>query len=277
MKKLFAIHFLCLSAIVGFSQKLELLWKTDTVFRAPESVYFDGKTKLAYVANINGKSGEKDSNGFISKLDKDGKIIKLDWATGLDGPKGMGIYKTNLYVADITRVVVIALESGKIIRSIEIEGAQFLNDITIDRQGNVYVSDSNTNKIHLINENKIEVYFENKDFKRLNGLLANEDGLYIADAGTGTIYLLDHNKSMKKFTETAERADGIVQTGKKEYLISCWTGEIYFIDSDAKAHKVLDTKEQKINSADIGYDSKTKTVFVPTFFANMIMAYRFQR
>jgi hypothetical protein len=41
--------------------------------------------------------------------------------------------------------------------------------------------------------------------------------------------------------------------------------------------KLLDTTEQKISSADIDYDSKTKTLYVPTFFTNRVMAYSLEK
>jgi hypothetical protein len=37
---------------------------------------------------------------------------------------------------------------------------------------------------------------------------------------------------------------------------------------------LLDTREQKVNSADIGYDAKNKIVYVPTFFRNSVVAYQ---
>jgi DNA-binding beta-propeller fold protein YncE len=261
----------------AFAQRLELKWKTDTLLRVPESVYFDSKANLLYVSNIDGKSTEKDGKGFISKVSADGKIIELQWASGLDAPKGMGIYKNNLFVADLTRVAIIDLTTGKLIKSIEIEGSQFLNDITIDSKGNVYVSDSAMGKIHKISDGVAELYFHNPDFKRVNGLLAEKDGLYVADAGTGINYKLTSDKKLTKYTETAQGADGIVPVGKNEYIVSSWGGEVYFVDANAKSQKLLDTKEQKLNSADIDYDAKTKTVFVPTFFGNCVMAYEFRK
>jgi hypothetical protein len=262
----------CVSA-----QSLELKWKTDTLLRVPESVYFDSKANILYVSNINGKSNEKDGNGFIAKVSADGKIINLQWASGLDAPKGMGMYRNSLYVADLTRVAVIDLSSGKITKSIEIDGAQFLNDITIDSKGNVYVSDSATGKIHKLNNDKFEVYFESTDFKRINGLLALQDGLYVADAGNGINYKLGNDKKLTKYTETAQGADGIVTAGTNEYIVSSWGGEIYFVDAHGKSQKMLDTKEQKLNSADIDFDPKSKIVFVPTFFGNCVMAYQFKK
>ncbi len=278
MKRIFLLLIVLISQ-VAVSQTLQLKWSTDTLLRIPESVLFDAKANVLYVSNIVGKSNEKDGNGFISKLSPDGKIISLQWcATGLNAPKGMGISDGKLFVADLTGVAVIDLGTGKNLNRYELDGAQFLNDITVDKKGRVYVSDSQTGKIHLIDDNKTDVYFDgSKDFKRVNGLLALQDGLYVADAGSGVNYKLDNNKQLTKYTETALGADGIVALGKNEYIVSSWGGEVYFVDANAKATKLLDTKDQKLNSADVDYNQKTHTLFVPTFNGNRVMAYDFKR
>jgi hypothetical protein len=270
--------FAILSVNFVHAQKLELKWKTDTVFRVPESVYLDTKNDVLYVANIDGKSDQKDGKGFISKLGRDGKVITLEWVSGLNAPKGMGLVKNNLYVADITAVVVIDIVTGKIVTTHEIEGAKFLNDVTTDEKGNVYISDSGAGKIYQMQNNgKPQLFFESADLKRVNGLLSLKDGLYVADAGTGVNYKLTADKKLNKFGETSQGADGIVMIGKEGYIVSCWGGEVFFVDTTGKSQKMLDTKEQKLNSADIAYDSKTKTVFVPTFFGNSVMAYTFTK
>lgn len=277
MKALTIILAILATTIVASAQTLTLTWKTDTLLRVPESVLLDAKAKVLYVSNIDGKSGEKDGKGFISKVSPEGKIITLEWVTGLDAPKGLGLYKNNLYVADISRVAIIDIAAGKISSFVDIEGAEFLNDITVDEKGNVYVSDSATGKIHKVSNGKAELYFESKDFKRINGLLALKDGLRIADSGAGIFYNLTGDKKLSKITDVAQGMDGIVLTGKNEFIISCWPGEVYSIAADGKATKMLDSKEQKINTADVDYDSKTKTLYVPTFFANCIMAYSFKK
>ena len=58
-----------------------------------------------------------------------------------------------------------------------------------------------------------------------------------------------------------------------EFIVSCWHGTIHYVNSDGTREVLLDTHEQKINSADIGYDSKQRIVYVPTFFKNTIVAY----
>jgi hypothetical protein len=67
-------------------------------------------------------------------------------------------------------------------------------------------------------------------------------------------------------------ADGTALVGKGQYLVSSWQGEIYSVDA-SESKKILDTREEKINAADIAFDAKTKTLFIPTFLANSVMAY----
>lgn len=283
MQKIFTLALLaaCFTMYATLStvsaQTLTVKWKSDTLLRVPESVLADMKNNILYVSNINGKPDAKDGNGFISRLTPDGKIKNLEWVKGLDAPKGMGLFKNTLYVADLTRVVSIDVTTGKIVKASDIDGAQFLNDVTVDEKGNVYISDSSTGKIHKLANNKAEVFFESPDFKRINGLLALKEGLTVADAGNGSFYKLSWDKKLTKVGETAQGADGIVKTGKDEYIVSSWDGEVYTLDAAGKATKVLDTKDQKVNSADIDYDPKTMTVFVPTFFANTVTAYTFSK
>ncbi|MEO5603699.1 MAG: ATP/GTP-binding protein [Cyclobacteriaceae bacterium] len=259
------------------AQTLTLKWKTDSVLSVPESVYFDGKANLLYVSNIAGKANEKDGNGFISKISPEGKIITKEWAGGLDAPKGMGIFKNKLFVADLSRVAIIDLTTGKVLKRIDIDGARFLNDVTVDKRGVVYLSDSETGKIFTLTDETPALYFESVEFKRINGLLSLKNGIYVADAGNGMNYKLSADKQLSKFAETAPGADGIVLAGENEFIVSSWGGEIYFVDANGKSTKMLDTKAQKLNSADIDYDPKTKTVFVPTFFGNSVMGYQFKK
>lgn len=264
---------LSLFALAVSAQTLTLKWKTDTLLRVPESVLFDAKNNVLYVACIDGKPDGKDGVGSIAKVSPAGKIISAAWVKGLDAPKGMGQFKNNLYVADISRVAIIDITSGKITSFVEIPDAKFLNDITVDKQGNVYVSDTGTSKIHRIKDGKAEVYFESTELKGVNGLLAQGSDLYVVDFATGINYKLTADKKFTKYTTTAEGADGVVPVGKDEYLVSSWNGEVDFVNAKGEVKKLLDTREQKWNAADIEFDAKTNTLYVPTFFANGVMAY----
>src|SRR5262249_52756837 len=82
----------------------------DAGFKTPESVLYDPEQDLYLVSNINGKPIDADSNGFISKVSPEGKVVELMWIDGskktssLNAPKGLAISGNLLYVADITFV-----------------------------------------------------------------------------------------------------------------------------------------------------------------------------
>jgi len=98
----------------GFGQVLTKVWETDSLLDLPESAIFDAKNNLIYVSNIGGKFSRHDGNGFISKLDLNGNIVDLKWATGFDSPQGLGLFNNKLYVADMNRVLVVDIQTGKI-------------------------------------------------------------------------------------------------------------------------------------------------------------------
>lgn len=254
------------------SQQSQLVqkWATDTVLKVPESVYFDGKNKVLYVANIDGQPWDKDGNGSIGKVGLDGKIIATEWVTGLNAPKGLGVYAGKLYVADVDAIAVIDISQGKIVDKINIDGAEGLNDLSVDGKGVIYVSDSKTKKIHRIEKGKSAVLLEN--LQGPNGVLWNKSNLYIVDAGG--LYKVEADKSLTKLADGMEGGtDGIEPVGNGDFIVSCWAGVIYLVKADGNKEVLLDTRDQKINSADIGYDPATRTVYVPTFWKNGIVAY----
>jgi sugar lactone lactonase YvrE len=271
-KSAIAFSILMASSPLAFSQEHQLVkkWETDTLLKVPESVLYDAADKVLYVSNIDGQPWEKDGKGSVGKVGLDGKIIAVDWVTGLQAPKGLGLYKNKLYVADVDRVVAIDVKKGAIAETINIEGAQGLNDLTVDKKGVVYVSDSKTKKILRIENGKPAVWLEN--LKGPNGVLIQGDDLYILDAGA--LYKVEKDKSLKKLAEGMEGGtDGVEQVANNEFVVSCWGGMVYYVNANGTTHNLLDAREQKMNTADIGYDAKNRIVYVPTFWKNKIVAY----
>ncbi len=261
-----------LSIQTAFTQNHRLVkkWETDTLLKTPESVLYDGPSKILYVSNIDGTPDGKDGKGSIGKVGLDGKIIVTDWVKGLNAPKGMGLYKNKLYVADLTEVVVIDVTAAKIIAHIPVPGAVFLNDITIDKNGIVYVSDTRSFKVHKIESEKVSTILEG--LKGPNGLLAVGADLLILDRGS-LLKLSPGGKPVTLATDMDAATDGIEMVKPNEYLVSSWVGLIYYVSADGSKQTLLDTREQKINSADIGYDAKNRILYVPTFYKNGIVAY----
>src|SRR4051812_34109581 len=97
---------LCISTASFAQHSLTKLWETDSLLKVPESVLFDAENHVLYASNIAGTDPwAKDGNGSVAKIGLDGKIIAVDWVTGLNAPKGIGIHNGKLYVADVTDVV----------------------------------------------------------------------------------------------------------------------------------------------------------------------------
>jgi sugar lactone lactonase YvrE len=251
--------------------KLVKLWETTPVLKTPESVLVDPSGGVLYVANIDGKTPwQSDGQGSIGKVGLDGKVIAAEWVTGLDNPKGLGLHNGRLYVADMDHVVVIDVAKAAIAEKIAIAGAEWLNDITIDSSGVVYVSDSKTGKVHAITDGKPAVVLEN--LKDVNGLLAHQNLLYVL--ADGSFFERSRDGRFSKIADGIEGfADGIVRLEDGSFVISGWQGVVYHVLPNGEKHTLLDSRPAA-QAADIGGDPKTRTLYIPTFFANTVTAYR---
>lgn len=265
--------FLCNGLLASAQQRqLVKLWETDSVFKVPESVLFDEKNNMLYVTNIDGTDPwGKDGKGSVGKMTAAGRVIAAEWVTGLHAPKGMGLYKGKLYVADMTELVVIEVAEGKITDRVAVAGAQGLNDVTIDKNGIIYVSDSKARKVFRVQNGRSEPYLEN--LKSPNGVLAGEDVLYLLDAGS--LNKVHKDKSVTVIADGMDGGtDGIENIEGNDFIISCWAGVLWYVHADGTKELLKDTRAQKGNTADIGYDAGTRTVFVPTFWNNTVIAYQ---
>ena len=254
-------------------QQYELLekWESDSLLKVPESVLFDKANQILYVSNIDGTDPWKaDGKGSIAKVGLDGKIIAAEWVSGLNAPKGMGIYNGKLYAADLGNIAVIDIASGKIEKNIPIQGATGLNDISIDPNGVIYVTEYLAKKLYKIANEKAELIAEN--LTQPNGVLFHNNELFLLD-GTG-MFKVNADKSMAKITDGMEGGvDGIENIEGNSFIVSCWEGALWQVNADGTKHLLMDTRKEKRSTADIGFDPATKTVYVPTFFRNTVVAY----
>jgi sugar lactone lactonase YvrE len=274
MKKIvFAVIFYLLTLNTFAQPKLVKLWETEAVLKVPESVFLDSKNKLLYVSNIDGKSNwDKDGVGSISKLNLDGKPIKLDWVTGLDSPKGMGVRKNNLYVADVDKVVVIDIKKGVVSKTIPITGSERLNDIVVSKKGVVYVSDIRGRAVYRIEKDKVTKLLNSDSLRLPNGLQIHNDKLYVLD--DGGLYRLETEGKLTKIADGMEGVtDGLEQVKGDDFIVSCWAGTIWYVNADGTKTKLLDTQAEKKNTADIAFDKKNRILYVPTFGGNTVMAF----
>lgn len=239
-------------------------------FEVPESVVFDADNSRLIVSNIVGEATAADGNGTLSLVSLDGTMIDADWVTGLDAPKGSAIAEGKLYVADLTNLRIVDLASGAV-ETLAIEGATFLNDVTADDLGTIYVTDTFANRIYAVAGNQAGLFLEDAALDSPNGILADGDSLIIASFGTlaekpedmvpGGLVRIDINTKAVSVVEGAEKAgflDGIVKVGDA-YVVSDFFGGTILSITPGSAPEVLETLV--MGAADIGSDGEA--VFVP--------------
>jgi len=138
---------------------------TVTGLESPYSFVNDPVDKGYFISSVNGEPETADNNGFITKLDPNGKLLNLKFIQGgkegviLHAPKGMALVEHVLYVADldtlrgfdtITGKPVLALTIRSSIASQPVLPLASLSDVTFDSKGHLYCSDQKANTIYRV-------------------------------------------------------------------------------------------------------------------------------
>jgi hypothetical protein len=138
---------------------------TVTELESPYSFVNDPVEKGYFISSVNGEPETADNNGFITKLDHNGKLLNLKFIQGgkegviLHAPKGMALVEHVLYVADldtlrgfdtITGKPVLALTIRSPVASQSVLPQASLSDVTFDGKGHLYCSDQKANTIYRI-------------------------------------------------------------------------------------------------------------------------------
>ncbi|MDX8501255.1 ATP/GTP-binding protein [Mesorhizobium sp. VK4C] len=242
------------------------IWRAGG-FEQPESALVDAANKRIVVSNIVGNPGDADGNGYLTLLSLDGKVVARHWVDGMDAPKGMAIAGGKLYAADITKVRVVDLASGKLVSTIDVPGAVFLNDMTADASGKVYVTDMLADTIYRIDGDKPELFVKDPVLASPNGIFADGDRLIVASWGRGIRPdfstaepggLLAVDLAGRKVTplpgaQKFADLDGVIAIGGDIYATAYMTGTLYRYRAGGKPEIVATFKP---GSADIGTDGK---------------------
>ena len=262
----------------------KLLWETKGLAQ-PESVVEDPATGVIYVSNINGAVMQKDGNGFISRLTADGKMLERQWVKGLNSPTGLALHDRTLYAADVDQLIEINAASGQILNRYDAKGAVFLNDVVVDDEGTVYVSDTPMNTIWRLKDGSFEPWVANDALNGPNGLLVQGNTLIVASLGKiqsqgqkkelGTLLAvsLDDQKVSKIGKgELIGNLDGLQAIQPGVYLVTDWAqGALYRVDAKGKVDELIDLNQ---GSADLSYLPGKKMLLIPMMLDNSLVAYR---
>ncbi len=259
-----------------------LKWEVSEGFVKPESAYLDKESGYLFVSNVDGGGADKDGKGFISKMKPDGTMIKADWITGLNAPKGLRSFGDTLWVSDIDRVVGMSIEKGKVIHEIPVPDAKFLNDVAVGGDGTVYVADMTASRIFQIKDGKVSILDEGPQLESPNGLLVDGNRLILAAWGYTTDFtvkvpgrLLSLDLSTKDVTpitkEPTGNLDGVEADGKGGYYVSDWVaGKVFHIGANGETKVVIELTK---STADIAYLADQQLLILPWMLENKLLAY----
>lgn len=270
-----------------FSSDLLLMpaWQSDIVFEQPESVVLNADKQSFFVSNVNGAPNETDGNGYISQMSLTGEVIEQHWLDGLDAPKGMAVVGNNLYVADIKQLVVIDIAKKEISQRYLAPYAKFLNDVAVDSDGNVYVSDMMTNTIHRLMNGSFTVWLRNEQLEAPNGLLVEDNQLIVASWGHMTDGFVTavpgHLKTIdiktKKITSLGDQTpvgnlDGIEPDGQGNYYVTDWmNGRLIHIQPSGISKTLLKLAQ---GAADHTVILDQGLVIIPMMLSGNVVAYK---
>lgn len=269
----------------GGSDQPTKVWEASG-FQNPESALPDTAGGVIYVSNVAGKPNDKDGNGFISKLSLDGKVTAERWVTGLDAPKGLALFEGQLFVADLDQLVQIDVASGAVAARHQAPGAKILNDVAVDADGRVYVSDWAGNAIWRLAGGTFEKWLESEDLKSPNGLLVEGDKLVVAAWGAMeadfstktpgnllTVSIADKTIASLGNGAPVGNLDGLEPFDSDSYIVSDWVaGKVFRIARSGEATELLSISQ---GTADLGFVAGTRTAIIPLMVDGKVVAYKF--
>lgn len=248
--------------------QLEEAWVTPG-FSAPEGVAFDGET--LFISNVAGEANAKDGEGWVSRVSQTGELLEEKWISGLNAPKGMAVRDGKLFVSDFDAYHVIDIASGEIENTYSVEGAGFLNDITV-WQGGVYMSDSGTARIFQIDVNGYKEWLADERLGGVNGLTADGDRLLIATMSSGSLFETRGARDLTEIASGMENADGIAVLDDASYLVSSWPGQIWHVSRTGKTTEILNTQDAPVFQNDL--TRVGDLIIVPNWEPGTVTAWR---
>lgn len=254
-----------------------------TGLSGPEAVRYDETQDVYFISNFNGGGGDLDSNGFITKVDAEGNITSLKFMIGTDefpfhAPRGMYIENGSLWVADVQGVHAFDTKTGTHQKFIDFTSFEpgFLNDVSGDGSGNIYVTDTGNPVVYRI-ENDIASVF-------LDSLAIYPNGITYDIANT--LFVLApwrQETQFYSFNASGEVNEHYEFEGGNFDGIEFVDGNLLAASQIDQSIRVHDGTSNKIviktmgRPADIGIDSKNKIIAVPYISLNKVDFWSFAK
>jgi putative heme-binding domain-containing protein len=249
----------------------------------PVCFIVDPGTGDYFIANVNGAPAARDNNGFITKLDPHGRVVALKFiapspTAPLHAPKGLAVVGKTLYVLDLDRVRGYDTGRGSLVLDLDMVPykATFLNDLTRDAQGNLYLSDSQSNfvaRIEPAQAHRVTILARGPQLAGANGLCVQPKTgrLIVVTWSTGRVLEVTEQGEVKPWVDRKfEKLDGADFDAEGNLYFSAYAeGKVYRIGADGKI-SVL--RAGLVTPADINIERKQGLLLIPSFDADSARA-----
>jgi DNA-binding beta-propeller fold protein YncE len=254
-------------------------------YDAPDQITWHAASKSWFVSSLGGGiSFARDHYGWISRLDATGRVTDSLWVKGLDAPSGMVATVTKLYVCDRAGILQIDIASAKVEQTYPLPGAEFINDIGIAANGDLYVSDFYGNKIYRIpaNTRKAEVFVNIPDSP--DGVYVDGEELMVVTWGKiinrktfetskkGQVLCINlRTKAIRPLLTNVDEIgnlEGITKVGDYYYVTEWMAGKLLRISKKNGVEEIMTGLK---NPSDPDYSAELNTIAFPEHHGSRVL------
>ena len=258
---------------------IEKVWEISEGLAFPESVVYDKETNVLYVSNYKRfvRNGSSYADCSISKVDLKGQIIDKNWIPNLSSPTGLFLKDGLLYIVERFGIAIYDIENDTMKTRHRIKHDFLINDVTVDNENNIYITEAGNNTLYRIKESKVSSWIESDSISNANGIAFIDDKIYIGVNGDGFLKTID--TKTKQISNVYHLGDGNIDGIKKrgnQLLISLYEKGMRLIDEHGKIIAFLNTTSTGLHCADFEYIPHKDMIIVPSLFDNTLTAYTFK-
>ncbi len=239
-------------------------------FTRPVSVAYDSESYALYVSCLNDVASDVPYTGYICKTDLYGEIADTLAIPELRAPKGMAVSNSRLYITDINRVIRFNLANDSVDLVYRVPGAQYLADITCDKKGVFYVSDSHAGCVFRLQGDSAVVFCKDTLCDNVTGLCM--DGTTLVAGCKNRIVSLSAGGKVQLMATVPYSVYGIKSDDNGGFLVSDYVGNIHHVKGGQT--KILSKRHGDANSADFEYIPGQRMIYMPTYNANSLELYQ---
>ncbi|OJJ16990.1 hypothetical protein BKI52_30195 [marine bacterium AO1-C] len=258
---------------------IEKIWQISKGLEFPESVVYDKENNVLYVSNYKRfvRNGSSYADCSISKVGLNGQIIDKNWIPNLSSPTGLFLKDGLLYIVERFGIAIYDIKNDKMKARHRIKHNFLINDITVDNENNMYVTEAGNNTLYRIKENKVTSWIKSDSIGDANGISFIDDKIYIGVNKDGFLKSIDtKTKQISNVYHLGKgNIDGIKKRGN-QLLISLYEKGMRLIDENGEIIEFANTASTGLHCADFEYIPHKDMIIVPSLFDNTLTAYKFK-